>query len=260
MNESPSDDVVPGRSGSPGGWREFLRTEDAWAIWIGFLLIALGALFYLPRPPEQISEKLAALDGGLEIERARAPFRTLEWHRLSAAKAGLKSSSHPTAKKLSGWLPKLQKWRSSPAESFVLSEDAARERNAKAQAALPAFEEKTAELRELAATAEQAAGAAGFRDAELNAEAARRIGEHQEQLTRHKVASKKSKSKPYNQLGMLAAFGLFAALVLSLGIKCMGRPVGSFLRGFSAVYLLAVLSYVFASQADVKAAGFGYAA
>ena len=38
------------------------------------------------------------------------------------------------------------------------------------------------------------------------------------------------------------------------------RPVGSFLRGFSAVYLLAILSYVFASQADVKAAGFGYAA
>ena len=62
---------------------------------------------YLPRPPEQISEKFESLDRGLTFQRASAPFRTVEWHRLSDAKAGLKRSSDPTAKKLSGWLPKL---------------------------------------------------------------------------------------------------------------------------------------------------------
>lgn len=257
MSVTADDDGVPAPSGKSGGWREFLTAEDSWAIFVAFFLIGIGALNHFSRPLEKISEEFEALDVRLAIERERAPFRTLQWHQLSDAKTDLKRSSEPTAKKLSAWLPELQTWTTNPVDAFLLSEKAAASKSEKAQAALSTLSEKASGLKTLAAEAESAAEAAGFLSTELNAAAESRIREYRAQLARHRVASRKANAPPYNLLGALAVFGLAAALVLAAGVACMGRAAGPFLRGFGLIYLLAILAFLIASQADVKAAGFG---
>jgi uncharacterized integral membrane protein (TIGR00698 family) len=50
------------------------------------------------------------------------------------------------------------------------------------------------------------------------------------------------------------------ALLFGLGAHIMGIPFGSFFKGFAFVFLIAVISYTLAGQANMKAIGFGYAA
>ncbi|QDU79171.1 hypothetical protein Pla110_08760 [Polystyrenella longa] len=49
-----------------------------------------------------------------------------------------------------------------------------------------------------------------------------------------------------------------SALLFGLGIQCMDGKGAAFLRAFPVIFLLAILSYVLASQASIKAAGIEY--
>jgi hypothetical protein len=62
--------------------------EDYWAIWLGFILIIVGMLIYLPRPPKDMHEKIAKANAALAAEAAKAPFRTIEWYKASDSKGG----------------------------------------------------------------------------------------------------------------------------------------------------------------------------
>ena len=39
--------------------KDLYKKEDWMAIWMGFLLLIVGLLIYLPRPPEKMDENLA---------------------------------------------------------------------------------------------------------------------------------------------------------------------------------------------------------
>ena len=41
-------------------WSDLWTKEDYWAIWLGFLLIVVGALIFLPRPPEGMDETITS--------------------------------------------------------------------------------------------------------------------------------------------------------------------------------------------------------
>ncbi len=60
---------------------------------------------------------------------------------------------------------------------------------------------------------------------------------------------------------LLPTLILFVGLGLlnAIGIKAMGEKAGRFLGGYTIVFLISVISYLFANQAQIKAYGIGYA-
>ena len=244
---------------TPSGWRALIATEDAWAVWVASALILAGAAIFLPRPPEGLDARIAEANQELVAENETAPFRTLAWHTANDAKSRALGSKHATAKQLSGWLPKVQKWSNQPLDAFVLGEAAAKGKREAALAGLAELELRSENLAQRAAEAEANARTADFQDEQLNEVADERIRELRENVAKQAATTKKTKAKPYNLFGRLAAFGVLVALLLAIGMKCMGHTVAPFLRAFDFVYVLAIVAYFIASQADIKAAGFGYA-
>jgi hypothetical protein len=59
------------------GWRSLWRSEDYWAIWLGFALILAGLALFLPRPPAGLDDVLAESNTILEREAGRAPRTSL---------------------------------------------------------------------------------------------------------------------------------------------------------------------------------------
>ncbi len=257
MTEAPQSQVAP--SPSAGGWRELWRTEDYWAIWTGFALILIGLAIFLPRPPAGLEQKIAEANATLTAEASRAPIHTLRWYTAHDVKRKLAAKNEPYAKTLKHWLNRPQGWKHNPLEAFVLGEDAAAAKLAKAEAAYAEIKVHTAELHGRAAVAEAAAEGAGFSDAELNAEAARAIDAWRAQLREDEAAAKKTKLKPYNQIGYLLGLGLALAALFAIGVQVVSGKGFAFLLGFPLVWLLTVLAYAIAAQSEVKALGLEYA-
>jgi hypothetical protein len=71
-------------------------------------------------------------------------------------------------------------------------------------------------------------------------------------------------ASPFEALGAgravsLAALGLGLTALTGLAAAVMGTPVRRHARGFAALFLLAVASYLLAQQTGLRAAGVGYA-
>jgi len=242
------------------GLRDFFRSEDTWAIWLGFFYIVLSLCIYLPHPPDDLEAKLADYDAILRAESKRAPFRTLEWYAASDAKGKLKATGEPHGRAIKRWTGKPHGWSSNPLQAFFLSRGEAAQR---AQAAKQRYERlasKTAELRKAAEKAEREAEQRNFEDPQLNEAAREAIADYRAHRRTSAAARKKAATKPYNQLGYLVGFGLAIGLVFAIGMQVMRGKGPAFLLGFPFVFFLSVLAYFIAAQSEVKAAGIGYAA
>jgi len=111
--------------------------EDYWAIWLGFFLLALGLIIYLPQAPQGMSEKIAQANATLEAESERAPFKTIEWYQAVEAKKKLKATSSPIGKSIKTFTAKPHGWTTNPLDAFYRSEAEAEALN---QKAMPRFE------------------------------------------------------------------------------------------------------------------------
>jgi hypothetical protein len=177
MNPPPPDNDGWVSDQQKWEWSQMWKKEDWWAIWLGFLLIIVGMLIFLPRPPEGMQERLAKADATLQAEDARAPFHTVEWHKANDTKSGLRATNEPYAKRIASWLQTPGRWRNNPWESLYLSEAAAAQRRADAEPAYQAAQQATSAALERAEEAQALAAAAQFRDPQLNAETQQRIAE-----------------------------------------------------------------------------------
>ncbi|MBZ4659309.1 MAG: hypothetical protein JG766_1232 [Desulfacinum sp.] len=236
------------------------KKEDYWAIWIGFFLLIVGMIIYLPRPPAGMNETIEKANAVLAAEAQRAPFKTIEWYQATDAKKKLKASSSPIGKALSHFMHKPHGWSTNPLDAFYLSEEAAAAKKAKAMEKYEAAKAKEAAALALAKEKQAAAEAAGFKDAALNEEARKAIGEWRMAHDKASSAKKKTSVKPYNQIPYLIGFGICLALLFSVGMKFMGHSPARFMAGFPLVFLLAVLAYAAEGQATMKHWGIGYAA
>jgi uncharacterized integral membrane protein (TIGR00698 family) len=248
---------------SKGGssWSELFTTEDYWAIWLGLAIIAIGLVIFFSRPPEGMAEIIAKSNATMEAEAKAAPFRTIAWHNANDAKKKLKATNDDLAKTIKKVTGKPHRWTSNPIEAFVVSDALAAEKKASAQKKYDVAQAKADSALEAALAAENEARAAGFDDAGLNEKAGAAIAEWRSAKRAASATSNKVKSaKPVNQIGYLAGLGFILMLVFSVGTWFMGRPVKKFAVGFVFVFLLAVLAQLFAAQANIKAAGLGYAA
>jgi uncharacterized membrane protein YadS len=256
--EKESDQVVIDRAS--GKLSDLWKKEDYWAIWLGFILLLAGVVIYFNNPPAEMGQKIAKANEILAAESARAPFKTIAWHKATDAKKKLKAVDAPIGKWIKSFTSHPHSWSSNPLDTFVLSQTAADANN---QAAMPkndAAQAKAATALAAAQTAENAAAQAGFSDVALNTQAADAIDTWRLAHAKASGAKKKVGTKPYNQIPKLIGLMVVMAVFFGVGAQVMGQNMGKFMLGFVFVFFIAVLAYVASANATMKAFGIGYAA
>ena len=202
------------------------KHEDYWAVWLGFALLIIGMLVFLPNPPKDMRDIIAASNATIEAEEARAPFRTLAWHDANDKKSGLQARRvEGLGKTLGTYLERPKRWKDSPLESFYLSEEAAA---ARAEAAKPKHEDARAKLATARAAAEQAetaAAAANFQDVALNAAARAGIADWRKAKDAESKARSAAGTKPYNLFPGLIVLMIGTAVLFAIGAGVMGWNV-----------------------------------
>jgi len=236
------------------------KKEDYWAIWLGFLVLIVGMIIFLPRQPKDMQKAFDQANAVMQQEAARAPFKTIEWYKASDAKGKVRATNEPFAKTIAKFFAKPHGWKTNPLDSFVLSKEKA---DAMSAAAVPKYEKLQAEAEKSLAAAEAAqaaAAAAQFQDQSLNEAAKVAIDEWRSAQRKASDAKKKTAIKPYNQIPWLLGAAVALALFFSIGIHFMGHSVPQFLKGFTFVFVVATLAYLCSSQATMKQYGIDWAA
>jgi len=97
-NQKNSSDIVVYQAKS--SISDLWKKEDYWAIWLGFLILIIGLVLYLTRPPAGLKETIDKSNAVLKAEAARAPFKTIAWHKANDAKKKPKALSSAMGKKI----------------------------------------------------------------------------------------------------------------------------------------------------------------
>jgi uncharacterized membrane protein YadS len=237
--------------------KDLYKKEDWMAVWMGFILLIVGLLIYLPRPPEKAAE-IPKYNATMKEEAAKAPFKTIEWHNASSAKRGVRATNQDFAKEIQNFLSAPSDWDTNPIDALYRSEETAKAMGAPFKE--EADKTKTAAEAALskAKASQAAAAAAGFKDAALNAAADKEINAWQKAKDAASKADTKFKVKPYNRVPYLIGLCIILAVFFGIGKAIMGTPFGQFVIGFPAVFFLAILAYMAETQALMKYWGFGF--
>ncbi len=94
------------------------------AIWMGFFLLIVGLLIYLPNPPEKAAE-IPKYNTIMKEEAAKAPFKTIEWHNASSSKRGVRARDQEFGKTIQNFLAAPSDWSSNPLDALYRSKEAA---------------------------------------------------------------------------------------------------------------------------------------
>lgn len=234
--------------------------EDYWAIWLGFLLLVIGMIIYLPKATQDVRSKIDAQNAILMAEKSKAPFKTIEWYKAVAAKGKLKATDEPVGKTITKYTTKPKGWKTNPLEAFYLSKDAADAQSAKGMEKYTALAEKEDAALAIAKAAQERAAQAGYADEGINKGTVAAIDEWLSAKAAASKAKKKTSIKPHNIIGYLAVFMVILAVFFGIGKAVMGESFGKFAIGFVFVFIIAVLAYVAESNATMKHYGIGYAA
>ena len=237
--------------------KDLYKKEDWMAVWMGFLLLIIGLLIYLPRPPEKAAE-IPKYNATMKEEAAKAPFKTIEWYNASSAKRGVRATNQDFAKTIQNFLSAPSDWDTNPVDALYRSEETAKAMGAPFKEAADKAKAAAEAALASAKTAQAAAAAAGFKDANLNAAAEKEINAWQKARDASSKADSKFKVKPYNRIPYLIGLCIILAVFFGIGKAIMGTPFGRFVIAFPAVFLLAILAYMAETQALMKYWGFGF--
>lgn len=235
------------------------KKEDYWAIWIGFGVLILGLSLFLANPPKDLVQKHTQYETVLASE-AKAPFKTVQWYEAADQQQKLKGASEPIGKWLKKLTTKPGSWKDNPLESLYLSETGAAAKKSKQATIYQQQIDQTTAAKQQATTANQQAAAANYQDTVLNKAAVSAIAAWRNVKKKADKLKKKYEVKAYNKLPWLLAFLVTLGLLFGIGSHVMGTKLTAFFKGFMVVFLLGVLAYFLAGQANMKAWGIGYAA
>jgi hypothetical protein len=238
-------------------WSELFKKEDWLAIWLGFIILIVGVLIFLPRPPADLDAKLARASAALKAEDARAPFHTIEWHQANDAKTGLRASKEPHGKTLAKWLSRPARWSASPMQALYLSESKAGDIRERAAAAYAQAKERAGAALVKAKTVQANAAAAGFENRELNKAAEAAIMQWRDARKKESSAKSKAETAAYNKIPYLIGIMIIFMLFFTPGAKLMGKDTALFMKGFIFVFLLAIAAEVIGAQTTLRSWGFG---
>ncbi|PTN34353.1 YeiH family protein [Desulfonatronum sp. SC1] len=239
-------------------WSELWKKEDWWAIWLGFVILIIGLLIFLPRPPADMHEKLAKAEATMAAEDVRAPFHTIEWHGANDAMSGLRARNEPHGKTIAKWLEMPGRWTSSPMESFYLSESAAAERRAKAEPAYKEAQEATKAALERAKQVQDLAAEEAFRNEDLNEQAEAAIREWRQAREKERGSLRTRASvQAYNKIPYMIGIMIIFMVFFSVGARFMDIGSADLMKGFWFVFLLAVVAEMIGQQNTMREYGFG---
>ena len=252
--KTPQSEVVVDRAG--GNWSDLWKKEDYWAIWLGFIILIVGLIIYLPFSPANVQDKVDKANATLKAEAAKAPFKTIAWYKATSAKR-FRGTDTDTGKSILNFMRTPQKWTSIPLDAFYRSKAVADAANAKAKPAADEAATKEAAAFAAAEAAEKDAEAAAFKDDALNKKAADAIAAWQTAKSKASSAKSKASVKSFNVIpsliGLMIALGIF----FGIGRVIMGHSFGKFFKGFIFVFGIAVLAYVGGKQATMSYYGIG---
>ncbi len=238
--------------------KDLYTKEDWMAIWMGFFILIVGLLIFLPNPPANMTENLAKYNAIMKEEAAKAPFKTIAWHKASSDKKKIRARDQAFGKTINNFLAPPSGWKTNPIESLYRSQATADAMNAKAKDAYDKAQAGADEALAKAKAAEQAAEAAGFKDAGLNAAAETEIKAWQAAASKASSAKSKASNKPYNRIFYLIGVAIIIGIFFGIGRAIMGASFGQFLPGFLFVFAFAVLAYMAEMQSLMKHWGFGF--
>ena len=250
------DDVVMDQSRSQ--LSDLWKKEDYWAIWLGFIILVVGILIFLPRPPANMQTDMNKYNQIMEQEAAQAPFKTIAWHQASMAKSKIRATDLPHGKILKNFLSAPGRWHVNPIDSLILSKTTADVRNAAAQAGFDKAAAAADNALAVARADEESARAAGFTDQTLNAQAKTSITAWVKANDSMSKAKAKISNKPLNRVPYLVGLAALLAIFFGIGQKVMGKAFGRFVLGFFFVFVLAVISYMAEKQITMNTYGFGF--
>ena len=234
-----------------------LRTsDDYWAIWLGGFFLILGIVIYLFFAKREIGDVIVSNKHLLTEQSENIPFKTINWYKAKHQSTQLTGSNTSIGKSVKSLLNKPKSWKSNPLSSFYLGEKKISEED---KEKIEHLHNKYIELENDAISLEQLAQEASYKNEERNSLAAEASKNWNEALTDFDKARKKVVGNQYNILPNLSLFALALALIFGLGAYFMGHNYVKFIIAFIGVFFLAVLSYLFAAQTDMKNLGISYA-
>jgi uncharacterized membrane protein YadS len=204
--------------------------------------------------------KIETANATLAAESARAPFKTIAWHKAVDAKKKLKATDSPAGKAITKFTSTPHGWKGNPISAFMVSKDAAAAKNKAGKPKYDAAKAKEAAALEVAKAAESDAAAANFGSESLNAKATQAIDDWRFAQKKTSSAKKKISAKGFNQIPSLIGLMLALGAFFGIGLAVMGKSFGKFYVGFLFVFFLAVVSHLAAGNATMKHYGIGYAA
>lgn len=237
--------------------RDLYTKEDWMAVWMGFIILLVGLLVYLPNPPQKAAE-IPKYNATMKEEAAKAPFKTIEWYNASSSKRGIRARDQEFGKTIQNFLAAPGSWSDNPLDALYRSKETADAMSAPFKEA--ADKAKTAEADALAAAKlhQAAAAAAVFKDPALNATAEKTIKGWQDARGKASKARDKASVKPYNRMPYLIGLCIILAVFFGIGKAIMGQSFGKFMLGFPVVFFLAVLAYMAETQQLMTHWGFGF--
>ena len=234
-----------------------IRTsDDYWAIWLGSFFLILGIVIYLFFAKREIGDVIVSNKHLLTEQSENIPFKTIIWYKAKHQSTQLTGSNTSIGKSVKSLLNKPKSWKSNPLSSFYSSEKKISEED---KEKLEHLHNKYIELENDAISLELLAQEASYKNEERNSLAAEASKNWNEALTDFDKARKKVVGNQYNILPNLSLFALALALIFGLGAYFMGHNYVKFIIAFIGVFFLAVLSYLFAAQTDMKNLGISYA-
>jgi uncharacterized membrane protein YadS len=237
--------------------KDLYKKEDWMAIWMGFFLLIVGLLIFLPRPPEKAAE-IPKYNATMKEEAAKAPFKTIEWHNASSAKRGVRATNQDFAKTIQSFLSAPSDWDTNPVDALYRSPETAKAMGAPFKEAADKAKAEVEPALAKAKASQAAAATAGFKDTALNATAEKDIGAWQKAREASSKADAKYNVKAFNRIPYLLGLCAILAVFFGIGKAIMGTPFVQFLVAFPAVFFLAILAYMAETQALMKYWGFGF--
>ncbi|NDV19963.1 putative sulfate exporter family transporter [Pseudodesulfovibrio sp. JC047] len=242
------------------GFSDVWKTEDYWAIWLGFffLLVGLGLFVGLSRPVN-LESRLTTINAKLDLAASEAPFKTIDYYTAVEEKAGIQARREPLGRKIASYVARPKRWDFNPLTAFVRSaQDMAADEDTRALYAEAMQQENG--LFVLAQQAEADARASGFDNIILNEGAEAAIDAWHEAHGIAKGLKARVQATGYNIFPGLIVLTAVLAGVFAIGAYAMGKDVKGFVLAFPVLMLLAVFSYMMGEQETMKRLGFGYPA
>jgi len=217
------------------------KLEDYWTIWLGFLILIVGLIIYLPKGSEEVNNKINESNNILQTESERAPFKTIAWYIALDTKAKLKATSTEVGKEIKKLTGKPNVWSGNPLDAFFMGEEETNRIKQSAEEKYLDAKGKEAEALELAKLAEEEAVAFNFTNEELNLKAITAIDNWRAAVKNTSVEKKKAGIIPFNQVPYLILLMIILAIFFGIGWKVMGSSILKFMLGFIFVFIIAVL-------------------